>query len=325
MKIFKTLFLIALLTNALHTYAQNIINVNLDVNTNPDYTDLQEAIDAAESGDIIYVHSGYYYGNISVSKQLTLMGIGYFHAQNSNSASDFDSQVPNINFQPGSEGSMLMSLKIDNQVTVGANNITIQRCFSSRIAFGSVSNTVIDRCYISAFFNVGVGFGSNSSLVKNCYIGQVGSIPGCEFRNNVIASFSSPQNLGTGNIYINNICTISYGINGISGGTNTFFNNIFLGFELNLAGSGNMFGISFNGLFITSPTTPDETYQLANSSPAIGVGQGGVDCGMFGGNTPYILLGLPPIPVIEQFEVTADSTTFNQNLIKLNLRVRANN
>jgi len=39
-----------------------------------DYTSIQEAINAATSGDIIYVYSGTYYENIVISKNITLVG-----------------------------------------------------------------------------------------------------------------------------------------------------------------------------------------------------------------------------------------------------------
>jgi nitrous oxidase accessory protein len=37
---------------------------------------IQEAVDAANAGDIIEVHSGYYYENVNVTKPLTLRGMG---------------------------------------------------------------------------------------------------------------------------------------------------------------------------------------------------------------------------------------------------------
>ena len=38
------------------------------------YTAIQDAIDAAEDGDTIYVYSGIYYENITVDKTITLQG-----------------------------------------------------------------------------------------------------------------------------------------------------------------------------------------------------------------------------------------------------------
>jgi len=43
--------------------------------TGCEYSSIQTAIDAAESGDIIQVQSGAYYENVDVNKQLTLLGI----------------------------------------------------------------------------------------------------------------------------------------------------------------------------------------------------------------------------------------------------------
>jgi hypothetical protein len=42
----------------------------------------------------------------------------------------------------------------------------------------------------------------------------------------------------------------------------------------------------------------DGQWQLKTGSPAIGAGLSGEDCGIFGGNTPYHLSGLPATPSI---------------------------
>ena len=43
---------------------------------NCDYSTIQDAISAASPGDIIEVHNGTYYENVTVNKQLTLRGVG---------------------------------------------------------------------------------------------------------------------------------------------------------------------------------------------------------------------------------------------------------
>ena len=52
--------------------AKNIIYVDDDVER--DYKKIQEAINAASNGDIIYIYNGTYYENIFVNKSITFIG-----------------------------------------------------------------------------------------------------------------------------------------------------------------------------------------------------------------------------------------------------------
>ena len=52
--------------------------------------------------------------------------------------------------------------------------------------------------------------------------------------------------------------------------------------------------------------TFDNRYELKAGSPAIGAGVGGIDCGAFGGETPYKLSGIPFVPLI--YQVNAPTT-----------------
>ena len=55
-----------------------------------------------------------------------------------------------------------------------------------------------------------------------------------------------------------------------------------------------------NTVFAGTGST-DGQWQLASGSPAIGTGTNGTDIGMFGGDDPYVLSGLPQIPAIYKF------------------------
>ena len=59
-------------------------------------------------------------------------------------------------------------------------------------------------------------------------------------------------------------------------------------------------------------------YMLSANSPAKGAGEGGVDCGAFGGDEPYVIGGVPSGPIIQELtvpQVTSGST--------INVRVKA--
>lgn len=65
-------------------------------------------------------------------------------------------------------------------------------------------------------------------------------------------------------------------------------------------------------------TSLEGQYMLSANSPAKGAGEGGVDCGAFGGDEPYIIGGVPSGPIIQELtvpQVTSGST--------INVRVKA--
>ncbi|MEZ5083070.1 MAG: hypothetical protein R2750_06440 [Bacteroidales bacterium] len=53
----------------------------------------------------------------------------------------------------------------------------------------------------------------------------------------------------------------------------------------------------------------DGQWQLKVGSPAIGTGEDGADIGIFGGESPYVLSGLPAIPAI--YDLNAQSLPTN--------------
>jgi len=65
----------------------------------------------------------------------------------------------------------------------------------------------------------------------------------------------------------------------------------------------------------------DERYKLKAGSPAIGAGVSGVDCGAFGGVTPYVLSGLPPFPRI--YEATIPGTAYSDKGLSCTIKIKA--
>jgi hypothetical protein len=73
--------------------------------------------------------------------------------------------------------------------------------------------------------------------------------------------------------------------------------------------NGNKSNVDMSTVFVGTGEniSTDGQWKLKQGSPAIGAGFGStpqkpVDCGIFGGTTPYVLSGLPPVPVIYFFE-----------------------
>jgi hypothetical protein len=60
---------------------------------------------------------------------------------------------------------------------------------------------------------------------------------------------------------------------------------------------------------ITGEGAAETKLYLIEGSPAIGYGEGGMDCGAYGGLNPYILSGMPPVPHIFKASVPVSATT----------------
>lgn len=68
------------------------------------------------------------------------------------------------------------------------------------------------------------------------------------------------------------------------------------------AGDGNINGQTTNDVFLGG-SSPDGMWRLKEGSPAIDAGAGGYDMGMYDGPLPYVLSGLPPVPMITSLDV----------------------
>jgi len=72
------------------------------------------------------------------------------------------------------------------------------------------------------------------------------------------------------------------------------------------AGNGNKVNVNMTTVFVNNlGGFVDNAYQLKAGSPAIGAGGGGIDCGAFGGGTPFKLAVTPPIPSIYKMMIPA--------------------
>jgi hypothetical protein len=60
----------------------------------------------------------------------------------------------------------------------------------------------------------------------------------------------------------------------------------------------NVWDAAIENVVLYSEGGPEGKYVLIDGSPAIGTGNSGNDCGIFGTNTPYVFSGLPPMPHI---------------------------
>ena len=107
-----------------------------------------------------------------------------------------------------------------------------------------------------------------------------------------------------------------------------FSNNVFNQNFTNLPSS-NVINADANTLFVGYPTslnnalTPDARCQLATNSAAKGAGEGGTDAGAFGGDTPYVLSGIPNIPNI--YQLTVPLQVPQDGTLNVQIKAKTNN
>ena len=160
------------------------------------------------------------------------------------------------------------------------------------------SNIIVSNNYISGHFE---------AAENGCNSTNYGL-----FANNVIAGYI---NVNIFNV-INNI-QISGTYTQCNFTPITHANNIGQGAQFGTA-YGNQSNVVMTDVFKGLPGNTTETqWQLKPGSPAISAGEGGVDCGMFGGLYPYVLSTMPMAPSIYFLHTT------NQPSNSMNVDVKA--
>lgn len=321
------LFLISVLGQS-----QNILRVNNNVGVNAPYTTISAAMAAAGVNDIIMVEGSILaYDNITITKKVTIMGPGYYLLENLNlQGSPSSASLASVTLAAGSDGSSLFGLNITGGIGTGdnvvSNNITVSNCrIGSLTLSGDSNNFFLSGSYIVnnlVFSNLseytgaivsnnyigGFGQGSGTTLVTlthNIIAGSISLSYNCDFYNNILIGQNSTSR------YYNSIIK----------------NNVFTVTQATLAGAGspvdgtNIFSALTTDLFIgLTGNTTDTQWRLKAGSPAIGAGTGGVDCGIYAGNTPYRPSGIQlGQPTITNFTVPA---SVQQNGV-LNVKVSA--
>ncbi len=303
----RTLVLLAASLLALNTHAA-ILRVN-NTGVPAPYTNFSVAHTAAQNGDTIHVEaSPINYGSHFVSKQLVILGPGYFLGQNAQTQVGLASATFTwLSWNAGSAGTVVSGLTFSGATTINHSNIRIERCrFLGVLNFygsGSVNGVQVIGCYLQAGMEVLAGQPpiTNTTLANNIILGTLvanSSMAG-EFVNNTVRNAAETPAFSLSNMIVrNNIFDCE-----VTPGNNVFLHNLFRTAPVP-AGEGNEVNVDMATMFAGG--TVDNQWQLAPGAPAIAAGDNGEDCGAFGGNEPYRLSGIPAVPSI--FGMTAPST-----------------
>ena len=284
----------------------------------PDFANINEAMNnsSVTAGDTLYLDPGTLLtGTQTVNKQVTIVGPGYFRTDTPHAFAYLQGDLSIEAAETKVEG-VFMS---NSQIYIAAQRVTIERCKIAGIQVGLNANhhgcdaryATIRQCY--GGWIEGRGTTDNNSAycrIENCifldgnpcvtklYIptirnnyfrGYYGNYP-IEFINNMKHATI------TNNIMINRQSSQS-GKNKIFSGVSesTIINNVLSCSSDAYTTLGENTYLDNNdetGVFALEGIN-DQLYQLKNNSPAKGKGIDGVDCGPFGGETPYVIGGLP--------------------------------
>ncbi len=277
-----------------------IWRVNNNAGVTTDFTSAQQANDASSvvNDDTLHFESSINsYGHLTLNKRLVLIGLGHFLTTNLNQqATGINAFLDNINVVSGGGGSTIMVSS--NDITLSTvNDVAIQRCYVvNSININSSSNAIIKNCYISGsiYINSGVNTQVFNSIIRSFI--HVGSSASAVLTNNILAAASyanAPTIYNTtyrNNIFLNMITVVGY--------SNCLLENNIANNAQFAATNGNQINVDMATVFINHTTGLDKDLQLKAGSPAIAAGVGGVNCGAFGGITPYKLSVIPPVPTI---------------------------
>lgn len=347
------IFLLAILPMiTLSVSAQNIFRVDGNSANGAPYTTIQAAHDAAGIGDTIQiVGAASAYAGANITKQLVIIGPGYYLGENSQTqVNKSNARLSSaLSLKAGSSGTFIMGLHFDissNCIDIegGLSNIVIKRNLldgSGAIRFNLTNSSVINNITIQQNYfesrplNYVNSVANNNIFFLNNYCG--GSLLGLAsssmtIKHNII---NTSENYAFDPTYQISNSTVQNNIINIKGaspttnmnGTNLFTNNL-----ANIAGFGtansNQASVNMANVFevnpatvSSSPFTTDSRWALKAGSPAIAAGASGEDCGIFGGTDPYVLSGLPPVPAI--YELTAPTSATQSGGLNVTIKAKA--
>lgn len=193
--------------------AQKILTVNNISGTIADYSTIQEAVNAANEGDYIYVqHSQTSYGNAKINKKLHLRG-------RSHSLSNYITKADIISFEKGSDGSTIQGFRARIDLLAQENetleNIEILNNYLNgfNLAGGatgaryiniSIQGNVIDGSGRAAFvggdFLINFVFSNNICMKEVVITNSPNIVVSNNIFNNTRTSFVNISHKGTFNI-----------------------------------------------------------------------------------------------------------------------------
>ncbi len=319
------------------TSQANIWRVNNQSTSTTVFTNVQAAIDddRVSNGDTILIEgTSQDYPGFVIDKRLVIMGPGYFLNENPFTSVEGIHAIiqGNAYFDAGSEGSLLQGVIFGNNLNSG---------YGPDI---EVDDVIIQGCNLQNGIDIwddikGLVLIQNYFLDDFTFPNSGYSIQGVVLRNNIIntdlkftTTVNTPRTFAAveNNLFLGSVQLT----------TSTYRNNIWLPLqqesisvnagikEYNVNVSVDM-GAENNNSVITGLTelytgdgSTDGKWQIKADSDYKAAGKDGTDPGPFGGSNPYVLSGLPALPIIYEISTTGFGST--QDGLPLTIKVRAN-
>ncbi len=299
------------------------------VSNNPNlpaqFTTIQEAVDAATSGDRVFVHSSpnFYVGFKVSDKKLDIIGEGYSGSKST--IINLGGHV--IYFSAGSDGSTIVGFRIQqtrfnpNSAVYFSSNITMEKChISDRIGIRVTEENIIKNCIVDTNLSIQ---GNNNFLVNNIFLERsvfgnaklvairgYSNINGIIIKNNIFSGSISGSRIAlfgnvfgaivSDNIFYHALQTTA------DCASCEFSNNLFFENTETLSEENNNINNQDpNFLFVPEDLSDVFSYDfhLQDNSPAKDVATDGGDLGIYGGSYPMPerLDGAPALPRVTSF------------------------
>lgn len=329
-----------------------VLRVNNTPGVNAPYATFAAAHTAAATGDVIQLEpSNTSYGNLTVTKNVTIMGTGYLLGTGQNTGlqhTPLEASCGGVTFNTGSAGARITGMRILADVNVNTSAITVERNilytqnysagYDVNIAGGVAPGTSDVFVRDNWLYSInGTGTSNNFNIANNIISGAI-TLPNTMaglLTHNLLCYDAGFNTGGTtytvyNSLVTNNIMFKASGTNQTNNPiyynkfssavsyNNTYTNNIGdynASFPNNgLANINNQNSVAYASIF-TATGSDDGKFTLKPApSPARGAGTAGVDCGIFGGVQPYILGGIPNAPTIYQLNSSVSGTNLNVTL-----------
>ena len=312
--------------------------VNNTPGVDADFTNLTIARDSASAGDTLYIEgSATSYGGFELNKKLVLIGPGFFLTENDTAqASKQMAILGNTWIRSSAEGCVVSGLCFAGYLLNQASNVVITRNYVTDSNNGisiahdvnGVHDVVVSQNFcvridknrdirdvlifnniVTSYIFMGTASDNFTGVIKNNVVGYYIEAVHAEIKNNIIFYKTNPYN---GNY-------IGYKV--LTGSTYQY--NLFAGTTVP-GGIGNKANVDMEATFADfANKNVDNDFTLKEDSPAIGAGENGTDCGVFGGDQPYVLSGIPGVPHI--YEAIIPTSASGDSGLKVYLKIKTNN
>jgi hypothetical protein len=191
-KIIISLFLALMATTGLN--AQQISVVSSGGSTSL-YRTLQDAIEGADPGSVIYLPGGGFTiaDSVKITKKLTIIGIG--HYSKSDNVDGVTTISGNLWFNEGSSGSAVMGCYITGNVNIGDGGAAVSDVLIKYCNLNSVqvkNNTCLDVAVNQNYIRSMSSFNGANAKISNNVIHSIYKVNGGRILNNIIRDKGNP-------------------------------------------------------------------------------------------------------------------------------------